>query len=297
MTTDTSSQDEAKKIWAQLEAEEGGKPLPATVANADAVDEKDTAQAVSDLPGEQQPDTAHDDAENDPIFLRQKIAGMESILTQLSGRLRNAEGHIGGMNSQLKQQLDAARATKAAGEQAPTAGEIQQAQASPQAMVDLERDYPEFAKALRPAIEATLTSRMSEFEKRMALTPAPAAPASDVVTRQELEEFRAKQTIEIKHPGWERKVAAPEFLGWLQSAPREQQMLSRSSDPLDAIRLLDLHQESRLKPPAPTSQRLSSAAAMPTGQRSAVRAKNVDEMSPQEYWRYQDQLDKDSQKD
>lgn len=286
MTTETNAQDEAKKIWDQLEAEENGEGLPAPVEEI-AESTEATAPAAAETSQEATPT----EEEDDPKVLRNKLAGMEAIINQLSGRLRNAEGHIGGLNSQVKAQIEAARKVEATGAQAPTAREIQAAQASPQALAELERDYPEFAKAMQPAIDAALSSRLAEFEKRI---PQPQAQPStpDAVTKQEIEELKAELKIESKHPGWQEKVAGAEFIGWLESAPRELKMLAGSNDPGDAIRLLDVYESSKQTAPSKTTQRLNSAAAMPTGQRTAVRTKNVDDMTPQEYWRYLDQLDK-----
>ena len=290
MTTETNAQDEAKKIWDQLDSEDNGdSPLP------QAEEKTETTEVTAEAATTTSEQSTPTEDEDDPKVLRNKLAGMEAIINQLSGRLRNAEGHIGGLNSQVKSQIEAARKVEAAGAQAPSAGEIQAAQASPQALADLERDYPEFAKALKPAIEATMAHRMAEFERRLPQSQAQQvvnAMTTDVVTKQEIEAFKAELRVESKHPGWQEKVAGAEFVGWLQNAPREMKMLAGSNEPADAIRLLDVFAESKKVEPSKNAQRLSSAAAMPTGQRSAVRTKNVDDMSPQEYWRYLDQLDK-----
>lgn len=285
MTTETNAQDEAKKIWDQLEAEDNGE---SPVLQAE--EKSESAEVTADAATTTSEQTTPTEDEDDPKVLRNKLAGMEAIINQLSGRLRNAEGHIGGLNSQVKSQIEAARKVEATGAQAPTAGEIHAAQANPQALAELERDYPEFSKALRPAIEATMAHRMAEFEKRIPQSQAQ-QPVTDVVTKQEIEAFKAELKVESRHPGWQEKVAGAEFVGWLQNAPRELKMLAGSNDPSDAIRLLDVFEDAKSSP-SKTTQRLNSAAAMPTGQRSAVRTKNVDEMSPQEYWRYLDQLDK-----
>jgi hypothetical protein len=287
MTTQSSNQEEAKKIWAQLEAEDAGTAMPPEANSSQGESQQDTAQAVS-----QAADNAQSQVDDDPALLRDEVAGLKSMLSQLTSRLRNAEGHIGGLNSAVKQQIQAAHAAKESGAAAPTVGEIQTAQASPQAMADLERDYPEFAKALKPVLETSLAAQRAELEKRIPRQQEQQEVVTDVVTKQELEVFRAEQRVEAKHSGWQQRVAQPEFQGWLSQAPREVRMLAGSNDPEDAIRLLDLHEEARKKPPVQQNRNITSAAAMPTGQRSAVRTKNVDEMSPQEYWLYLDQLDK-----
>ena len=286
MTTETSAQDEPKKIGEQLDSEAPGAPAveSESIEETAPQDAEVTAPAATTEEGKQAP--AED--EDDPKVLRNKLAGMEAIINQLSGRLRNAEGHIGGLNSQVKSQIEAARKVEAAGAQAPSAREINAAQGSPEALAELERDHPEFAKAMRPAIDAALSSRIAEFEKR---TPQP-SNSEPSLSRQELDAFKAELKVETRHPGWQEKVAGAEFVGWLSNSPREMKMLAASTEPADAIRLLDLYEDSKKVAPSKTSQRLSSAAALPTGQRTQVRAKNVDEMSPQEYWRYLDQLDK-----
>lgn len=278
MTTETNAQDEAKKIWDQLDSDDNGT----TVADEPVeVAEEGTAQAAP------QDSQAPAEVDDDPKVLRNKLAGMEAMVQQLSGRLRNAEGHIGGLNSQLKSQLEAAKAVAKAGGDAPTAREIRDAQDSPEALAMLARDYPELAKALRPVMEATFSDRFADLEKRI-----PQGDSGASLNRSELEAFKAEMRVESRHPGWQDTVKGAEFIGWLQSSPRELQLLAASDEPTDAIRLLDKYSELKNAAPTQRTQRLSSAAAMPTGQRSAARTKNVDDMTPQEFWRYQDQLDK-----
>lgn len=282
MTIETNAQDEAKKIWEQLDAEDSGT---ATSVEQPEQDEPAAERSATEV---EQPQASEED-ESDPKKLREKIAGLESIVNQFAGRLRNAEGHIGGLNSQLKEQLKTAQKIDAAGGNAPTAAEISAAQSDPQALAELERDYPEFAKAVKGPIEA-LRTQMAELQSKIQQPPV----QPDVfVSREELEKLRSElkeKEVESKHEGWQRTVKTPEFHGWMAGSPREVQMLAASNDPQDAVRLLDLFSESRK--PRQTTQRHQAAAALPTGQRSTVRTKNVDDMTPQEYWRYLDDLDK-----
>ena len=285
MTTVANSQDEAKRIWDQLDADEAS----GTVSQDDRTDDTatETAPAASNRDSQSAPQDAPQD-EDDVATLRQKLAGMEAIVQQLGGRLRNAEGHIGGLNSQVKQQIEAARTATAAGVDAPSAREIRAAQESPEAFAQIEHDYPEFAKALRPAIEATFKDKFAELEKRL---PQGDPGQSNVV--QEMQQFKAEMRVESRHPGWQETVKTPDFMGWMQNSPRELKMLAGSNEPADAVRLLDMYAESKKSVVSQRNQRLESAAAMPTGQRSqAARTKNVEDMTPQEYWRYLDNLDK-----
>lgn len=275
-----NAQDEAKKIWDQLDAEDDNPPLrasdpepptdqaPAEDHNADAADAtKAGGEAVA---GDQ--------------ALLDKISGLESMLSQVTQRLRNAEGHIGGLGSQLKQQLQAAQQVSSRGGDAPTATEIRDAQRDPQAMANLKRDYPEFADAM----ESALNERLSMLEQKIA-RPA----AQPTVTPEDIARLRSEMAVEVRHPGWQARVQTSEFMGWLQRQPREVQLLAASESPQDAVRLLDLHEDAVKSSTSQRTQRLSSAAAIPSGRSGAnVRQKAVEDMTPEEYWRYLDELDR-----
>jgi len=154
-------------------------------------------------------------------------------------------------------------------------------------MANLKRDYPEFADAM----ESALKQQMQEQEQRI---QALLQNQKGGVSHEEIAQMRAELAVEQKHPNWQDRVQTPEFMGWLQRQQPEVQMLAASESPRDAIRLLDLHHEAvNSVTSANKTQRLSSAAAIPSGRSgSSVRTKAVEDMTPQEYWRYLDELDK-----
>lgn len=288
MTTQTQTEDEAKRIWEELDAVDSGAPAPAADPEQNAPVEQNAAAdqaAVEDATQQSAaPAPSTDDANR--AYL-DKIAGLETIVQQLSGRLRNAEGHIGGLSSQLKQQVMAAQAVQRQGGEAPSASEIRKAQADPEAFNRLKEDYPEFAAALAPALDQMLESRLREEMAKL-----PRTEQSQVDVAQLTESIRSELMVEVSHPGWKKDVKTPEFLGWLQRSPREMQMLAASADPDDAKRLLDLYKESRKKPATTQTAGIQAAAALPTGRASGIRQKSVDDMTPKEYWAYLDSIDK-----
>lgn len=216
-----------------------------------------------------------------------KISGLEAMLGQVTQRLRNAEGHIGGLGSQLKQQQQVAAQVAAKGGEAPTAGEIRAAQSNPEAMSRLKADYPEFADAM----ESALNERLGALEQQLKQTQQPVQQQG--VSPDEIQRLRSEMAVEVRHPGWQDRVQTPEFVGWLQRQPPEVQMLAASESPRDAVRLLDLHSDAMKTVSSQRTQRLSAAAAIPSGRSGGnVRAKPVEDMSPEEYWAYLDQLDK-----
>lgn len=281
----TNTQDEAQKIWDQLEAEEAGHAQPP---------QDDSVEPEASAPAESTTSAPADQADaqrggDEPALtseqaLLDKIAGLESMLGQVTQRLRNAEGHIGGLGSQLKQQQQLAAQVTAKGGDAPSAGEIRAAQGSAKAMESLKRDYPEFAEAM----EAALNEQMQAMKAAM-----PQAQQQPGVTPDEIARLRSEMAVEIRHPGWQDRVRTTEFIGWMQRQPREVQMLAASDSPQDAVRLLDLHSEAMKSATSTRTQRLSSAAAIPSGRSGAqARSKPVEDMTPQEYWRYLDELDR-----
>jgi hypothetical protein len=286
----SNQQEEAQKIWDQLDADESGRAQPGSENQDDHPQDQPAQDGSTDpAPAEQADATPVSEAPapSSEQALMDKISGLESMLGQVTQRLRNAEGHIGGLGSQLKQQVQAAQQVTAKGGEAPTAGEIRAAQQSPEKMGALKRDYPEFAEAM----ESALNERLSAMEQRIAAQPQQVQQPS--VSVEEIARLRSEMAVEIRHPGWQDRVQTPEFVGWLQRQPREVQMLAASDSPQDAVRLLDLHGEATTSATSQRTQRLASAAAIPSGRSGAnTRAKAVEDMTPQEYWAYLDQLDK-----
>lgn len=286
MTTANQTEEDAKRIWEQLDAEDNGAPAPAAESDESPTSSSTAAPvAAVEMPQakEQPASQDHDDVQ----IYRDKIAGLETMVQQLSGRVRNAEGHIGGLSSQLKQQVQAAQAVQARGGDAPSATELRQAQADPESFKRLKEDYPEFAAALEPALDHLVKSELQKI--KASLTPVEQAQV-DVVALTD--GIRRELTVEVRHPGWKKDVKTPEFTGWLQRAPREVQMLAGSDDPDDAVRLLDLYKAPRQKQVTTQNAGIQAAAALPTGRSSGVRQKSVDDMTPQEYWAYLDSIDK-----
>jgi hypothetical protein len=282
-------EEAAKQIWDELDQEDAGNS-PAAEADEQFTDDDSYTQSdsatrapASQADAKTGSDEAAPSAEQ---ALLDKISGLENMLGQVTQRLRNAEGHIGGLGSQLKQQVQAAQQIAAKGGEAPTAKELRQAQADPEAMSSLKRDYPEFASAM----ESALNERLQALEQRVT-TPQPAQQQG--VSPEEFRRMRSELQVEVRHPGWQERVQAPEFVGWLQRQPREVQMLAASESPQDAVRLLDLHSDASNSVTSQRTQRLSAAAAIPSGRSgSQARGKSVDDMSPEEYWRYLDEIDR-----
>lgn len=292
MTTELTAHEEKARIW----AEAGGKPAqPAPEhhnADADQLRREDAAApketAAAPAAGEQE-GAAADPYAGLPAFVKDEIVGMKSQLSQALTRLRHAEGHIGGLNGQLKQALAQRQAVEDKGGSAPTAGEIRAAQGDSKAMAKLLEDYPDFGGAVKGALDEQMAAIKEQLKQQ---APAAAAAPVAAVKPEDLDAFKRSLLVESKHPGWEEEVKTPGFHGWLQGQAREVQMLARSDDPRDAIRLLDLRREAAAG--GINQQRLDAAAALPAGRGapSGARAKPVEQMTKAEYWAYLNELQK-----
>ena len=285
----TNREDEAQKIWDQIEAEEAGTAQPPSDSDdMPSSDEQANAEPTDNAPADKADAKEEGQAPTSEQVLMDRIAGLESILGQVTQRLRNAEGHIGGLGSQLKQQQQVAAQVAAKGGDAPTTSEIREAHSNPEKMEALKKDYPEFADAMESALNERLGSLEQQLKAAQQQVQQPTG-----VSQEEIQRLRAEMAVEVRHPGWQDRVQTPEFTGWLQRQPREVQMLAASESPQDAVRLLDLHSDAVKSTSSQRTQRLASAAAIPSGRSgSQTRGKAVEDMSPEEYWRYLDQQDK-----
>jgi len=294
MSQDQASQDKAK-LWAEMDAAEAAGNTATKVDDTPtepAKEEPAKAAAQTDAPAQAAAATEQAAKDEDAYAgmsdaAKHELLGLKTMLTQATERLRNAEGRIGGLNSQLKQFMQAASSTRADGGDAPTREEIAKAQSDPAAMAKLREDYPEFGAAVKAALDEQVKALRAEMKGNAAAKPAPAG-----VTQADLASMRAEIAVESRHPGWQERVKTPAFVGWLTSQPREVQMLAASDSPQDAIRLLDLETEARTKGSQQRNQRQESAAAIPSGRAASARHKPVESMNKEEYWRYLDEIDK-----
>ena len=268
MATEQLTADEAQKFWASLDddgVEDRIEDQPTTPAQA-------TAPAAAPEPDEEDPYEGLSNAQ------RNKMIGLEQMVQQQSNRIRNVEGHIGGLKSQMTAQQHAAQSATA-----PTSRELLAAQSSPTAMKDLQDNYPEFATAIESYVSEQTLALRNELASRSNV------PAG--MSRSDVEAMLNENTVETLHPGWKQEVAKPQFIGWLQQQPAETQRLAASDFAKDAVKLLDLYQGPTTAQSQRT-QRLESQASIPSGRTAGSnRGKAVDDMTDAEYWAHLDKQD------
>lgn len=287
MSQDTLTPEQFDAEWdAQANAREAGTQPPEQAA-ADASTAEPTkapaapaqAQAAREAPASK---------EDDPYAglspaLRQKLERIDALerdFTQTKSDFKAAQGRIGAMQRELDVAKQATAQTQA---QKPSEAQIAAAAKSPEKWEAMKADFPEWGEAIESMVESRLgaikpqaapTLDMSEIDRRV----------GEAVARERRE--RVEEYVEDRHPGWKRKVNAPEFGTWFDLQPPEIKNLAQSPNARDAVRLLDLFKEHNEAPAANVQQdrkqRLQQAATQKPG--SVPPPKGEADMNEDELW-------------
>ena len=197
----------------------------------------------------------------------------------------------------MQRQREAAQAARESGAAAPTDTQIQQAQkGGSTALAKLQEQYPEFAEQLGAVLKEELA------DVRAAQQPQPQEQVQQTVTATPEEAIavaRRDAYIEGRgFKGWQQQIQQPEFVGWFNRQPAEIQMLGHSADPDHAVRLLEIHREQSKTQPH-VQRDLNAFAGVSeihrSGQTGQRGVKEIDQMTPAEYWRHLSEQDKQQQ--
>ena len=159
---------------------------------------------------------------------------------QFERRIRNAEGHIGGLNHNqklLQETLAASREAKAT--EKPSQQQVKEAMTNPKEWDELKADYPEWAVATEKLLESswvlprqTLILRHCNEKSHSMSGLKPKRPfAREIIS----------SSLNAVFPEWEDEVRKPEFGKWLESQTEDIRNLAGSNRVGDAARLLKLY--------------------------------------------------------
>lgn len=213
------------------------------------------------------------------------IASIESKLTEkltgqieqkLSGRLRNIEGHIGGLKHGLTQLSTARKAAEDQGAETPTKAQIREAAKSGEKMKALKDEFgDEFGEALEEAIN-TATERTPKIDieginQRIQSTKESAENLM----------YKARQMarLDTAFPDWEQTISTDAYRNWLLNQPQEIQVLTSSDSSADAIKVLKAYSDAS-QPSLTASSRQNNRlenAITPTSGGSVTKRKPLTE--------------------
>lgn len=220
-----STSDPEQNAEPAANSNEGAEPNAADAGDADAHDQGDKEFDLSSLP------------QSTIDKLEEKLT--TRIEERLSGRLRNIEGHIGGLKHNLSQLSTAAKAAEKQGADAPTTSQMRDAMQSGAKLNALKEEFPEWAEAIEESMQS-VASRIPQVDmeginQRFQTTEQTAA--------QLMNRARQMARLDMAHPDWEQTIATDQFQNWLMNQSPETQALADSENATDAIKALDSFSE------------------------------------------------------
>ena len=271
-------------MWDEVAAERAADPDKKPVAKPVETPKAKEPEAVK-------PEVATPEAAKPTI--EEQLAQALSANSKLADRLRNVEGHIGGLTSQqrmMQETMAAARNAAAEVKDAPTPAQVKAAIANPEQWEKLKGDFPEWSDATEKFIDAKLSGIKSGADVATVeqLVSKAIATAKQTIT-QEVEQKIVDKSLNAVFPGWRKEQS--EIQAWVQTQSDEVKAWADSDDVGDAARVLSLWSKHKESNPAQQiqavrKQKLEAAVAAPRGSKP-VREKSWDDMTPDERWNYE----------
>lgn len=224
-----------------------------------------------------------------PEAVRQKLAQIDQLAesnAQLLQHVRSAEGRVAAMQRELH--VAKAAQQSVAPQDAPTQTQISTASGNPEKWEQLRADFPEWASAMEEYVAAKLGS----VQQAPALDPRAVAEfvhQQVSQTKAEMARTIEEARIEGRYENWREMVNTTEFAQWFTVQPPEVRALADSTAARDAIRMLDMFQQTRTRSASDIKQergaRLAAAATTRPGQTPPPQT--LDDMSIEDLWNYE----------
>jgi hypothetical protein len=292
MDNEQLSQEEAQDVWNQEAAKlEAGDDTPAELSEAVAP-EGDNTDLPQDNQELEQTAQAAPQEKPDPLAeirasVSAEIEALKQANAQLLHHVKTAEGRVAAMQREFQQARVAQQSV--APQNAPSQGQMAAAAKNPEKWEQLKQDFPEWAGAMEEYVAAKIGGIQPQ---QPGIRPE---EVKDYV-QQQLAAERAEMTkrieearVEGKYENWREMVNTPDFMQWFTAQPPEVRSLADSTRAGDAIRMLDLFNQTKGKAASEIKQergaRLAAAATTRPGQ--TPPPKTLDDMSPEELWNFE----------
>lgn len=256
---------------AEFQAEDEEDPTPPKVARPEQADLEAPAPDDQGTTGEEGAAAATEETGETGVE-PQEDDKFQELENRLSTRMRNIEGHFGGLKSQITAALEARQETQASGGEAPTQRAIQEASKSSAKLDALKADFPEWGEAL--------DEQFADLEERVTAKVGNTGELETNLTQRldqavEMSGTRLREIIRVDaaYPDWEDTIETDKFSGWKAGQSQEVQDLADSPRAADAIKMLRMYDEylERTAKKQAQTQRLEEAV-MPTRGGTSQRA-------------------------
>ncbi len=212
-----------------------------------------------------------------PAVIRKKFEALDA----LTGRMRNIEGHIGGLNNgvkELKAALDTAQAASTSGKGAPSQDAIVNAAGSTEKWELLKAQWPEWAEGFEELVNTRSGGQAVDVEK---LTKD-VTGRTEAIVQSGLNEAEERALVRFHYPTWRADVKTPEFGAWLEKQPDDIKKLCDSTSADDTLKVLGAYKEHRESVKAAEATRLRNqrrvqGAITPLGTGAAPGSGAVDD--------------------
>lgn len=206
--------DKARGVKPEDDKPEGEKTVKAEKADDESgKDDRDDKGAAAPAAAEAKPAaaaSAADEWEGVPKVVRDRLQALDTMST----RMRNVEGHIGGLNGTLQQLAKAGKtAATDKGAASPTDAQVEAAINDDEQFAELKKQYPEWAVGIEKQMSVIVARAEKEILKKVQPIDADAmrndARKVAAQTSQSLEEVIP---LYVKHPAWKKDINSPEFM-------------------------------------------------------------------------------------
>jgi hypothetical protein len=242
VSTEQLTDEQVNAAWDEMAAEES----PVDLGQVDSKQEEQPTELSdqANKPGQanKQPVAQPEDSKEvvDPY------AGLPEVVKEKLGLVDKLQNDLKASNGRLasiQRDLDVAKQARLKTDDAPTEKAIEAAAKKSEKWEKLKEDFPEWAEAMDERLGSLALPRAIDPNQIQGLFGEQLVKA-----QQEFDQkIRAIQIerIEEKHEGWLETINTPDFAAWMNTQPAEIKALADSDKSRDAIKMLDLFEESR----------------------------------------------------
>lgn len=249
---DTALEDDSQAVIDDAENEkdflEGFGTVTAVQEAEEREEKREDSRAALEAAEKPKEETKAGEADEEAQEQAEEPDALDQLENRLSTRMRNLEGHLGGLKSQLQQMMTSAKADVTdEGTAAPTKAQIAEASQDREKLDELRDLYPEWADALDQEVsllEGRLAGKVQQVDTNALReyaqqTAAQAAQEARQLGRLDAMAERRFEAGKWPTADWETTLGTDEWASWLESQDEETQNLAFSPKASESVKLMD----------------------------------------------------------